>query len=364
MAMVPRLLPGSEYLVHDLLSTVIFNHDFVPEGRCGGPEAADLSQLLQLQDISPSHPSHGALLRDACAQLPSVRGCYLTHLAHLEPSVLRSRDSYLGCTPCVSSQLLPELTGPVLPSDWAFLPLVSLYERSGKEESGGRPVEKAPTNSIESATHCLQWLLVLETWREGALKAVPPAAKLCRLACVFLCSSDLFLERPVQHYTWGLLHALCRPTQQEALDLGVPLPGLASFHDLYSALLTQFEAVSFGNPLFGCFLLLPLQRRFSVALRLAVFGEHVGLLRSLGVTLQQVRHHPSPCVNSASAFLLVRLGATQVNSTIEAPGAVGVGMLKSDIHQVGRTCENRLLCVRFEMTLCELWPRCSMCYVL
>ncbi|XP_006643123.2 RNA polymerase II-associated protein 1 [Lepisosteus oculatus] len=288
MAMVTRLLPGSEYLVHDLLSTVIFNHDFVPEGRCGGPEAADLSQLLQLQDISPSHPSHGALLRDACAQLPSVRGCYLTHLAHLEPSVLRSRDSYLGCTPCVSSQLLPELTGPVLPSDWAFLPLVSLYERNGKEESGGRPVETAPTNSIESATHCLQWLLVLETWREGALKAVPPAAKLCRLACVFLCSSDLFLERPVQHYTWGLLHALCRPTQQEALDLGVPLPGLASFHDLYSALLTQFEGVSFGDPLFGCFLLLPLQRRFSVALRLAVFGEHVGLLRSLGVTLQQL----------------------------------------------------------------------------
>ncbi|XP_066550491.1 RNA polymerase II-associated protein 1 [Amia ocellicauda] len=287
--MIPWLLPGSEHLAHDLLSTVIFNQDFLSEGRCGGPEAADLSQRLQLQDKVPSsHPSLGSLLQEACAQLPSVRGCYLTHLAHLEPSVLKSRDSYLGRTPWVKSQLLPELTGPVLPSDWAFLPLVSLYEQSGKEESRGRPVETLPPVSVESATHCLQWLLVLETWREGTLRAVPPAAKLCRLACLFLSSSDLFLERPVQQYTWALLWALCRPSQQDALDLSVPPPGVASFHDFYSALLAQFEAVSFGDPLFGCFLLLPLQRRFSAALRLAVFGEHVGLLRSLGVSLQQL----------------------------------------------------------------------------
>lgn len=79
-----------------------------------------------------------------------------------------------------------------------------------------------------------------------------------------------------------------RRSRLDSLDLNVPPPGLASFQDLYSALLAQYEAVSFGDRLFGCWVLLPLQRRYSATLRLAVFGEHVGMLRSLGVTLEQL----------------------------------------------------------------------------
>ena len=75
----------------------------------------------------------------------------------------------------------------------------------------------------------------------------------------------------------------------------MPPPGLASFQDLYTALLAQYEAVSFGDRLFGSWVLLPLQRRYSATMRLAVFGEHVAMLRSLGVTLEQV--------NSVLAFL-------------------------------------------------------------
>lgn len=120
------------------------------------------------------------------------------------------------------------------------------------------------------------------------LKVVLPVAKFARLSCVFLCSSDLFLERPVQRLTWGLFRLLTRSTKLDSLDLNVPPPGLASFQDLYSALVSQYEAVSFGDRLFGCWVLLPLQRRYSITMRLAVFGEHVGMLRSLGVTLEQL----------------------------------------------------------------------------
>lgn len=242
-----------------------------------------MAALADLQLREKTLPGAGVLLRDALLHLPSIRGCYLTHLAHMEPAVLASRDRYLGRTPWISSHLLPELTGPSLPSDWPYLPLISLYERMG-----GHQVECLPVGSLESVTHCLQWLLVLESWREQALSVVPPVAKLARLACVFLCSSDLFLERPVQELMWVLFRGLTRPDRLEALDLGSPPPDLASFHDLYSALLAQYEAVSFGDTLFGCFMLLPLQRRYSVTMRLAVFGEHVGMLRPLGVSLQQV----------------------------------------------------------------------------
>ncbi|XP_018583220.2 RNA polymerase II-associated protein 1 isoform X1 [Scleropages formosus] len=286
--MVPWLLPGSEYLARDLLSTVIFNLDLITEGRCGGPEAADLSELQLQEGGSFGHFPVGPLMRDACAQLPSIRGCYLTHLASLEPTILYSRDRHLMRTPWVRSWMLPEVQGPILPSDWPFLPIISLYERVGIPGGGDMQVEALPQASVKSVVHSLQWLLILERWRDGVLQAVTPAAKLARLSCLFLCSSDLFLERPVQQLTWALLRSLCVPARLAALDLGVPLPGLASFHDLYASLLSQFEAVSFGDHLFCCFVLLPLQQRFSVSLRLALFGEHVGLLRSLGLPLQQL----------------------------------------------------------------------------
>lgn len=149
-------------------------------------------------------------------------------------------------------------------------------------------MEELPGGALQAVTHCLQWLLLLEVWREEALKVMPPVAKLARLSCVFLCSSDLFLERLVQKLTWGLFRLLTRRSRLDSLDLNFPPPGLASFQDLYSALLTQYEAVSFGDPLFGCWVLLPLQRRYSATMKLAVFGEHVGMLRSLGVTMGQL----------------------------------------------------------------------------
>uniref|UniRef100_A0A671YPR2 RNA polymerase II associated protein 1 n=1 Tax=Sparus aurata TaxID=8175 RepID=A0A671YPR2_SPAAU len=289
LVLLPWLLPGSEYLAHELLSTIIFSKDFLSEGHSGGPEAVELGELKLQEETkehtSPSLQTVGALLREACVQLPSIRGCFLTHLAHLEPSVLMSRDALLGRNPWINSHLLPELTGPTLPSDWPFLPLVSLYERSGVSDGGGLAVEELPGGALQAVTHCLQWLLLLEVWREEALKVMPPVAKLARLSCVFLCSSDLFLERLVQKLTWGLFRLRSR---LDSLDLNFPPPGLASFQDLYSALLTQYEAVSFGDPLFGCWVLLPLQRRYSATMKLAVFGEHVGMLRSLGVTMGQL----------------------------------------------------------------------------
>ncbi|XP_020569360.1 RNA polymerase II-associated protein 1 isoform X1 [Oryzias latipes] len=292
LVLLPWLLPGSEYLAHELLSTVIFNKDFISEGHSGGPEAVELGELKLHDDVrlhpSPSLQTVGALLREACVQLPSIRGCFLTHLAYLEPSVIASRKALLGRNPWISSHLLPEVTGPTLPSDWPFLPLIKLYEQTGVSGGGGLAVEELPAGALQAAVHCLQWLLLLEVWREESLKVVPPVAKLARLSCVFLCSSDLFLERPVQKLTWGLFRLLTRASRLDSLDLDVPPPGLASFQDLYSALLAQYESVSFGDQLFGCWVLLPLQRRYSASLRLAVFGEHVGMLRSLGVTLEQL----------------------------------------------------------------------------
>ncbi|KAG8126154.1 hypothetical protein E2320_021264, partial [Naja naja] len=251
------------------------------EGKVGGPEAADFSDLLhlnskpkplQLSLTAPisSRPSYGALLEEAYRQLPLIQSCFLFHFTYLEPALIHSRNVYQGRTHLVRSMLLPEVNGPMLPSDWLFLPLISLYNKT----TGAGTQKPLPLDLVNVVTRNLQWILLLETWRPQILQGIPIAAKLARLMCVFLTGSDLFLEGPVHCYTAALLSLYCQSKVFESLNLDAPLPGLASFHDLYISLLEQFESVSFGDPLFGVFVLLPLQRHFSSQLKMAVFGEH------------------------------------------------------------------------------------------
>ncbi|XP_009568282.2 RNA polymerase II-associated protein 1 [Cuculus canorus] len=298
MALLSRLLPGSEHLAYEVLLDLAFNPEFLPEGKAGGPEAADFSDILQLGTSAKlaqpgsaaafsSKSTRGALLRESYENLPLIRSCYISHFVHLQPNLLRSQASYQGRNYLIQSMLLPEVRGPILPSDWPFFPLINLYNKVTNAETRGAVLSSLPLDLVNTVTWNLQWVLLLETWRAKTLQSIPTAAKLARLMCVFLTGSDLFLETLIHRYTAALLSVYCQPKALDSLNLDAPLPGLASFHDLYISLLEQFEGVSFGDPLFGVFVLLPLQKRFSVHLRLSVFGEHTSILRALGVPLQQ-----------------------------------------------------------------------------
>ena len=52
--------------------------------------------------------------------------------------------------------------------------------------------------------------------------------------------------------------------------------------------LQQYEAVSFGDAVFGCYVLLPMQQQHSTRLRSAVWSEQSGILSALIVPLKQV----------------------------------------------------------------------------
>ncbi|XP_043404014.1 RNA polymerase II-associated protein 1 isoform X10 [Chelonia mydas] len=228
----------------------------------------------------------------------------LRHEYHLQYFVLALAQKMAGTCPdyaqhaslhhCVAmallSRLLPgsEHLAHELLLGLAFNPeFIPLYNKVTGAETQGAVLNSLPPDLVNTVTRNLQWVLLLETWRARVLQNISAAAKLARLMCVFLTGGDLFREGPVHCYTAALLALYCQPKVLDSLELDSPLPGLASFHDLYISVLEQFEGVSFGDPLFGVFVLLPLQRRFSVQLRLAVFGEHVSTLRALGVPLKQ-----------------------------------------------------------------------------
>ncbi|XP_048188637.1 RNA polymerase II-associated protein 1 [Perognathus longimembris pacificus] len=283
LALLSRLLPGSEYLAQELLLSCVFRPEFLPESAAGGPEAADLSDGLSLGSGGDARCGRGALLTQACQDLPSIRSCYLAHCSPARAGLLASQARHRGDAQRAAALLLPVPEQPLLPADWPFQPLLHLYHRASDTPSGLPPADAAGT-----ATRVLQWVLVLDSWRPEALGAVPPAARLARLMCLFLVDGELFREAPVQRLVAALLARLCRPQVLPSLNLDCPLPGLTSFPDLYASFLDHFESVSFGDHLFGALVLLPLQRRFSVALRLSLFGDHMGALRALGMPLAQL----------------------------------------------------------------------------
>ena len=58
----------------------------------------------------------------------------------------------------------------------------------------------------------------------------------------------------------------------------------------YTQLVEQFAAVSYGDELFGHFVLVPLQQRHSPSYRKLVWSEHAAILRVLRTQPEQVNH--------------------------------------------------------------------------
>ncbi|XP_072027596.1 RNA polymerase II-associated protein 1-like [Amphiura filiformis] len=296
LVLLTSLQSGQEHYVHDLLSTVLFHTDFLAEGRIGDPIASDLADMLTIngkEETAPStNSSHqgltrGELLQDAYDHLGSIRHLYMVYFGAAAQALTRSRARSLHQPHDIDTLTLPEFTGPLVPMDWIFLPLLHLYVEAQKAEMLGKTVKSFPPHILASITDTLRWVFMLETWRSKCLQMVPQAAKVARLYCIFLTGNDLFMEDAVSGFLWPILRIYTQPEYLKALDFNVPVPGVASFHDLYMSILTQYEAVSFGNRLFAHFILLPIQQQFNPSLRKAVWFDRVGVLRSLGLPLRE-----------------------------------------------------------------------------
>ncbi|KAI8489267.1 RNA polymerase II associated protein 1 [Branchiostoma belcheri] len=299
LTLLRRLVPGDEHYIHDLMSTVIFQPHFFLESRLGDPEAADLSDMLQLSsDAVPtqissaaqlsSHPSRGTLLQEAYSRLPGIRATYIQVLQGFKLDTDKSRNRALHRPHQIQSLLLPVCSAPLLPTDWVFLPLVQLHSLANSLESRGYPVESVPTDVVTTVTNSLRLILMLEMWRPDTLTSLTVATKLTRLMCVFLTGSELFLDGSVHHRLSSLLRHYTQPGLLTTLDFNMPIPGITSFYDLYKGLLAQYEATSFGDSLFASFVLLPLQQKFGVGFKKLLLSEHDAVFRTFPLQFQEL----------------------------------------------------------------------------
>lgn len=160
-----------------------------------------------------------------------------------------------------ASILLTELS-PVLTKDWLFLPIIKIHEteqfKSSKE--GETLLKEALAN-----------ILFMETHYPEICEQTPLAARYCRVACTFMCGRRGTIFHEVKSELNQIWHIYA--AQNENLSFKDPIQGIESFYDFYKTLCEHYASVSYSDPVFGAYILLPLQRKHSVELRKVVWSE-------------------------------------------------------------------------------------------
>ncbi|XP_014663760.1 PREDICTED: RNA polymerase II-associated protein 1-like [Priapulus caudatus] len=232
LRVLANLLTGDEHYAYSLLSSVIFNPELIRAILMDSDIIAGDVEKLKLVDqnslqgaaLFELEASSQLLLREALDHVAKIRGTYMQAASALGKLAEKSRCHAELLPFAVTSQIQQQAFDTILPHDWIFSPIVDLYNKS-----------------TDISNYC------------SALK--------------------------------GHSLELCSHRRIGALNFSEAVPGISSFADLYRSLLEHFEAVSFGDALFSCFVIVPLQQRYSTELRKVIWGEHMDCLRIMRVPL-------------------------------------------------------------------------------
>lgn len=275
LRLVDLIQANDKHLITSLLPSTVFSSEFMRWGM----------------DSVPLETKDNDLIEECLKRLPVTGSLYLDMLG-VRFSKVPSPSQRISLTS------LSKGTDPALPVDWPFAPLLLFY---GQYNAQNRS-RCSEQHTIEMVTDTLKFLYLTETLWPKSRRPLSVTARWCRLALVFLAGSDLFLDENVSRYLKKNLDQLL--LQRTKLDFSEKIPGLSSFYDLYGELLLQFAAVSYGDELFGAFLLLPLQQRQDPQLRRMVWGENAVVLRSLSTPICKVgvplEEYLEPCERDTS----------------------------------------------------------------
>lgn len=176
---------------------------------------------------------------------------------------------------------------PILPRDWIYLPILSLYSRSQEVETGPKVVGEHAKKLAEQIaaekefiiTYSLEWVLFNELCFPDLLKDIDVTDRLCRIMCVFLCDQSLFLNARIKRLLQKCALNLFK--QKDDFNFDKQLVGLHNFQDFYTQFLEQFQSVSYGDSTFAACVLVPLAQKHNVKWRKLIWSEYAGCLRAL-----------------------------------------------------------------------------------
>ena len=274
MALASHLQLGSESQLLDLFRRFVFSPRYLD------PTELALATLSQL-DLSAE-----AMKEDTTSAAASTpvdkstldRLCQLYEQLVLSPHSLKKSVAQTGRM-CYSviSQTLGTNGETVLPSDWSYLPLLTLMNREDKSQVSGE-------DEVQGIRRCLLWVYVTTVYNQEEEKLTNFSASLrvSRLATLFLAAQDLFLDPPVHKLAkmclWDTLSRAANPLVRFDETL---IPGIESFGEFHNELITHFESVSYGDNLFALMVLLPLTARNPCSHRVRLWQDHREALRNI-----------------------------------------------------------------------------------
>ena len=252
-----------------LMEKIVFNPDFIGESVLASilnsATIAGSSDNNDDQSIAPS--SKNLNLK----QLYEVYSKYIFNTSK-KGNVEQSRILWEKYPYSTGWQILNNHGETLLPADWQFLPLLTMLNTKKEDQ--------ASSEEISTIQSCLAWVRIMNT----CIGAKNPVFGFSRLATVFLAASDLFLDSDIQNSIRLCLNDLIRNNNKNKKSLvfkNVQIPGIDSFIELYKELVEQYQAVSYGNPLFSQIVLIPLTKGNDQELHSVLWSDHLECLRSM-----------------------------------------------------------------------------------
>ncbi|XP_045771008.1 RNA polymerase II-associated protein 1 [Maniola jurtina] len=172
---------------------------------------------------------------------------------------------------------------PVLPRDWIYLPIVSLYSSNQElkivSDDASKRAQQQEAEKEMIIRCSLEWILFNEIIFPDLLSDIEVTDRFCRIMCVFLCDSSLFLDNNINNLLRKCMQVLYKNCQKFNFDN--QLTGLSNFQDFYTQILEQFQSVSYGDHVFASCVLVPLAQKHNVKWRKLLWSEYAGCLRAL-----------------------------------------------------------------------------------
>ncbi|KAI6660272.1 hypothetical protein LOD99_10410 [Oopsacas minuta] len=251
-----NLYPGQDYYLNNLINYYLFKPKFYQKN------AKLTSDELQ------------SILRTYTALLQFV---------NVTPSTIDDSEAvYNRNRVSINSLSLPTFTTPLFPIDWLTMPIFILYN---KEESKPNIPGGFQTH-LRFLTDCLKYYNWIETNDIEFLNVMYPSTRIARVL-VALMLGDIFLTDEISLELTKILQTYSRKEFIKKIDF-TQIQGVTNFCELYSEICSHFTSVSFGDPTYAQFILLPLISNPPTSIKLIIWQNNTEIFRLFPIPIQDI----------------------------------------------------------------------------
>ena len=256
--LISNLQPGQDFYLNTLINKYLFSPKFY-----GKREKPNLTN----EELKSIHQTYTALL-----QFLNITG----------ESIDNSQILYNRNRVNIHTLSLQSFTGPLFPIDWITMPIFVLYN---KEETKPNIPSGFQTN-VRFLTDCLKYYNWAESNNIHFLSTIHASTRVARIMLAFLLG-DMFLTDEINHELERILQTYSRREFIQKLDFSA-IQGVPNFCELYAEVCAHYNSVSFGDPTFAQFLLIPLISNPSTNIKLIIWKNCTDIFRLFPIPFHDI----------------------------------------------------------------------------